>query len=271
MTAPDLKEDVRDYWERLSCGEVYAVGDDERAAYEAQSADRYRLEPYLEAFARFEEGEGRDVLEIGVGMGADHLRWARAAPKSLTGVDLTTRAVEHTSRRLAQFGLRSDVRVADAENLPFPPESFDLVFSYGVLHHSPDTARAIREVKRVLRPGGVARVMIYHKYSLVGYMLWLRYSLLAGRPFLSLAEIYDRYLESPGTKAYSMREARELFAGFREVRVSSRLSFSDLLEGAVGQRHEGGLLRFAKKVWPRWLLRRVARNHGLLLFIDAVN
>jgi ubiquinone/menaquinone biosynthesis C-methylase UbiE len=116
-----------------------------------------------------------DVLEVGVGMGADHLEWARHMPRSLSGIDLTERAIAHTATRLALYGLRSDLRVADAEKLPFRDASFDLVYSWGVLHHSPDTPRAVREVLRVLRPGGLARVMIYHAHSMVGYMLWLRY------------------------------------------------------------------------------------------------
>ena len=95
-------------------------------------------------------------------MGADHLEWARSSPRSLTGIDLTDRAIQFTQERLGFYSLYSDLRVADAENLPFSDNSFDIVYSYGVLHHSPDTAQAIREVHRVLRPGGSARIMIYH-------------------------------------------------------------------------------------------------------------
>jgi SAM-dependent methyltransferase len=270
MSDTQQKDAVRAFWNEKSCGEVYAVGSDERASYEAQRDERYRLEPYLAGFARFADGRDKDVLEIGVGMGADHVEWAKHAPRSLAGIDLTPRAVEHTLRRLSLYGFASNVRVGDAEALPFADGSFDLVFSYGVLHHSPDTPRAIAEAARVLRPGGMARIMIYHKYSLVGYMLWLRYALLAGRPFRSLRDVYAHHLESPGTKAYSVAEARAMLGGFSRATVTTRLTFSDLLEGSSGQRHGGIVLRLAKRLWPRWLLRRVARNHGLLLFIDAV-
>jgi SAM-dependent methyltransferase len=266
----DLKESVRAFWDAASCGEVYAAGGDLRERLEAHASARYALEPYIFSFARFPEGRGRDVLEIGVGMGADHLEWAKAEPSSLTGIDLTARGVEFTRARLAMAGRASDLRVADAEALPFPDASFDLVYSWGVLHHSPDTPRAIREVHRVLRPGGTARVMIYHTYSLVGYMLWLRFALLAGRPTLSLADLYARHLESPGTKAYSIGEARAMFSAFRRTSAWSQLSFGDLLEGAVGQRHRGLVLSTAKALWPRWLLRRVLRRHGLMLLVEAV-
>ncbi len=260
---------VRDFWDQAPCGEVYAEGDSLRERLEAQARSRYRLEPFLPGFARFAEGRGLDVLEVGVGMGADHLEWARSAPRSLTGIDLTPSAVAYTSQRLRLYGLGSRLLVGDAERLPFPDHAFDLVYSWGVIHHSPDTPAAAREIQRVLRPRGRARVMIYHRRSLVGYMLWLRYGLLAGRPGLALADAYARHLESPGTKAYSPEEARKLFAGFSEVRVRPQLGPGDLLQGAVGQRHRGILLEAAKAVYPRWAVRRLLPDHGLYLLIEA--
>ncbi|HEX8199278.1 MAG TPA: class I SAM-dependent methyltransferase, partial [Isosphaeraceae bacterium] len=236
---------------------------------ERQARTRYELEPYLRDFADFPSGAGRDVLEIGVGMGADHLEWARARPRSLSGIDLTDRAIGFTGRRLAAHGFASDLRVGDAEDLPFADASFDLVYSWGVIHHSPDTPRAVGEIRRVLRPGGRARVMIYHSASLVGAMLWLRYGLLAGRPGRGLEDIYAHHLESPGTKAYPVAEARRLFAGFARAEVRPQLTFGDLLQGGVGQRHRGPLLAVAKALYPRWLVRRAFSHYGLYLLIRA--
>ena len=268
--AEALKQRVREFWDARSCGEVYATGDTAREQYESHRAARYALEPYIAGFARFGDGAGRDVLEVGVGMGADHLEWAKSVPRSLTGLDLTTRAIGHTRRRLHEFGYDSRLRVGDAENLPFKDGSFDLVYSWGVLHHSPDTAKAIREVHRVLRPRGIARLMIYHKYSLVGYQLWARYALLTGRPGRSLTDIYASYLESPGTKAFTREEALAMCSEFKVVSVTSRLSFGDLLQGAAGQRHRSVLLSMAKHLWPRWFIQRVLPTHGLMLLIEAV-
>ncbi len=265
-----LKQQVRDFWDQAACGEIYAQGQTLREMLAAQAEARYRLEPYIRDFARFRDGTGRDVLEIGVGMGADHLEWARVAPRSLTGIDLTPRAVAYAKSRLEVYERRSRLLVGDAERLPFADESFDLVYSWGVLHHSPDTAAAMGEVTRVLRPRGLARVMIYHRQSLVGYMLWARYALLAGNPGRSLDEIYAQHLESPGTKAYSADEARRLFAGFSRVEAKPRLSFGDLLEGEVGQRHRGALLSLAKRLWPRRLIERLLPERGLYLLVEAV-
>jgi SAM-dependent methyltransferase len=274
--SPDTKagaagvEDVHAFWNAGSCGETYAQGADERERLEAQARTRYELEPYIHDFARFGEGRGRDVLEIGVGMGADHLEWAKSGPRSLTGIDLTERAVEHTRNRLGLYGLSSSVHTANAEKLPFADASFDIVYSWGVLHHSPRTDVAIREVHRVLRPGGVARVMVYQKYSIVGALLWIRYALLAGRPGRSLADVYSEHLESPGTKAYTPEEAERLFVGFKQVRMRVELSVGDLMEGAAGQRHRGPLLSLARMLWPRPVVKRVFARRGLFLMIEAV-
>jgi len=265
-----LKQRVHDFWDAESCGESYARVDN---AYElsAQEQARYQLEPYIAGFARFDDGRGRDVLEVGVGMGADHLMWARSGPRRLVGVDLTERAIELSRARFEDHGARSELQVADAESLPFPGGSFDLVYSWGVMHHSPDTEACFKEACRVLRPGGEARIMVYHTRSLVGLMLWLRYGLATGRPFRPMSQIYAERLESPGTKAYTPAQAREMLrrAGFERSRVSVQLSHGDLLSGNVGARQQGGLLSLAKVLWPRWLLRRVARPFGLYLLIEA--
>jgi SAM-dependent methyltransferase len=266
----ESKQAVRDFWESESCGERYATGEGLRGWYRGQAAARYRLEPYIRPFAGFEEAAGKDVLEVGVGMGADHLEWARASPRTLVGMDLTRRAVEHTRTRLRGEGLHPVVLLADAERLPFRDGSFDTVYSWGVLHHSPDTPAAIDEIARVLRPSGVAKLMLYHRRSITGYLLWLRYALLAGRPGQSLDTIYSAHLESPGTQAFSVDEVRAFCSAFSHVEVEVQLSFGDLLQGHVGERHGGASMRIARLLWPRWLIRRWLARHGLMCLIQAV-
>lgn len=262
------KTDVEEFWNRASCGETLYLAGTNDADYENHSAQRYALEPYILDFARFAEAEGKKVLEIGIGLGADHQMFA-ASGCELHGIDLTDRAIRHTRQRLAAFGLKSELKVGDAEHLDFPNESFDIVYSWGVLHHSPNTPAAIREVWRVLKTDGVARIMIYHTRSLVGMMLWVRYGLLRLRPWLSLKEAYSRYLESPGTKAYTVQEAGDLFALFRKVQIETVLTHGDLLESAAGQRHQGLLLSIARMWWPRWLFRRFMPGWGLFMLIEA--
>jgi len=263
------KNAVKDFWNENSCGEVlYLKGGDEIEAFKYQSSIRYELEPYILTFADFSSASNKKVLEIGVGLGADHQKFAEAGA-FLTGIDLTDKAISHTKRRFSIFGLNSELSVADAENLPFVDESFDIVYSWGVIHHSPDTPKVVNQIFRVLKQNGEARIMIYHTRSIVGYMLWLRYGLFRFKLFLTLREIYDHYLESPGTKAYTVKEARRMFSQFSKVQISTTLTHADLLTSEAGQRHRGKLLILAKKLFPRAIIKRFLPGHGLFMMIKA--
>lgn len=210
------KDRVAAFWDAEACGERYG---------EDQERRRYELEPQIIRFAGFEEAAGLDVLEIGVGMGADFVRWLRAGARA-RGVDLTDRAVELTRRRAEAEGHHAQVRVADAESLPFPDASFDLVYSWGVLHHTPDTARAFREAIRVLRPGGRLKVMVYHRHSWVALAAWAQFCLLRGRPRASLRDAVAQ-IESPGTQAFTRREAARLLEGMDDTVVRPSLTSWD--------------------------------------------
>jgi ubiquinone/menaquinone biosynthesis C-methylase UbiE len=116
-------------------------------------------------FVDFGALRGKDVLDVGSGSGIATQLLAEAGA-NVTAIDLTDWAVETTRRRLAAFGLEGDVRQADAERLPFEDATFDLVFSWGVIHHSSDMDRALAELVRVCRPGGQIVLMVYNRRSL---------------------------------------------------------------------------------------------------------
>lgn len=263
----NLKEGVRSFWNEASCGENLFLNGFSKEDYLKHSERKYELEPEIIEFGEFEKYKGKNTLEIGVGLGSEHQKLAEAGA-ILNGIDLTPRAIEHTKRRFQLLDLKSTLQVADAENLPFESETFDAVFSWGVLHHTPDTQKAINEVHRVLKHGAFGKVMIYHTHSLVGYMLWMRYGLLTGKPFRTLKYIYHHYLESPGTKAYSYKEAKELFKQFNTVYIKSLMSHGDLLTSEAGQRHRGFALNLARKIWPRWFFRKFLPKYGLCLLIS---
>jgi len=262
-------QSVHDFWNTASCGERLYLDNETMASYEAQADMRYSLEPYILSFANFNAYTNKKVLEIGVGLGADHQKFAEAGAQ-LTGIDLTERAVKHVQKRLALFKLKSNVIQGNAESLDFQDNTFDLVYSWGVLHHSPNTPRTITELYRVLKPGGVAKVMIYNKYSLVGFMLWLYYALFRLKPFTSLNTIYANHLESPGTKAYTPKEARRLFSQFNSVQIKTVLTHGDLLESNVGQKHSQIVIKIAKSLYPRKLIKRFGTRWGLFMLIHAI-
>jgi ubiquinone/menaquinone biosynthesis C-methylase UbiE len=202
-----------EYWkavartERLSPYSKYT-----KEYFEAIEENRYLGQADIFAIAQFTRYRGKKVLEIGVGAGTDFLQWVRAGADTF-GVDLTEAAIEMTSRRLAQYGLKCcELRVADAENLPFADGFFDLVYSWGVLHHTPDTVRAIEEIIRVTRPGGTIKLMLYNRHSLVGVKYWIQHALLRGKPFQTIAKVLYNHMESPGTKAFTPKEIRNLLS-----------------------------------------------------------
>jgi SAM-dependent methyltransferase len=250
----NLKERVRAFWQANPCGVKFAEAEPgTRRFYELVEAHRYATEWHIPSAADFAGARGSKVLEIGCGLGTDGAQFAKAGA-DYTGVDLTEAAVELTRRRFGLFDLPGKFQTADAENLDFPDESFDLVYSHGVLHHTPDTAKAIREVHRVLRPGGHAIVMLYHRNS---YNYRVNISLLrragakllkwdsgvkvvhklTGEPLDKLEEharlmrterqsyLADEEFLSQNTdgagnplaRVYSRQEARELFRDFSRV------------------------------------------------------
>lgn len=263
------KQAVKDFWNDASCGEnLYWKGEHADEKFSNQLKKRYELEPFIIPFASFDEQKGKKVLEIGVGLGADHQMFAQNGAE-LYGCDLTERAIERTKQRIELLGLKSNLQVADAENLPFSDHSFDMVYSWGVIHHSPNTQKATDEIYRVLKEHGQARVMIYYKKSMIGFMLWFRYALLRLRPFTSLNYLYSHYLESPGTKAYTIAEAKKLFRNFEDVEIETVLTHGDLLSSKAGQRHEGILLDVARKIYPSWLIKKIFPKNGLFMLISA--
>ena len=211
----------------------------------------------------FASARGLRVLEIGVGMGADYEQWLKAGALA-SGVDLSAVSLERTRRRCELAGFVPDLQLADAENLPFAPNSFDIVYSYGVMHHSPDTAKCLREAWRVLKPGGEARIMLYHHLSLTGIMLWLRFGLWRGQ---SIRQCVYENLESPGTKTFTRSEVFELMRDFENVSIDQVFSPGDLLLHQPSARFSGRFYQMLWKVFPRAILRRVARPWGLFLLV----
>lgn len=229
-TLAEEKVRAREQWGQDPCGAEY-VREHELGTREFfEGVERYRYEqyaPWMRRVMEFDKFRGARLLEIGCGMGTDLLQFARGGARCV-GIDLTPRSVEITRHRFALYGNAGSFMIADGERLPFASESFDVVYSNGVLHHTPDTAGAIREVHRVLRPGGTAKVMLYHRHSLnYWFEIILRRGVLGGE-FLrgrSAEEIMSRVIEfsdheaRPLVKVYSRKEAHALFGQFSDVKI----------------------------------------------------
>lgn len=263
------KDEVFEFWNDASCGEELYLDGITHEDYERQAKKRYELEGKLILpFAEFDKSSGLKILEIGVGLGAEHKKFAENNA-DLYGIDLTSRSIIHTKRRLSYLGLKSNIEKGDAEKLEFPDNFFDKIFSWGVIHHSPDTRQCVNEIFRVLKKDGEAKIMIYHKWSMLGFMLYFRYAILGFKPWLTIDDVFNKYMESPGTKAYSINEVRQLFSEYSSLKIKTCLSHADLLSSSAGQRHGGLLIKMARILWPRTLIKKYFQFFGLFLLIDA--
>ncbi|MDX6405898.1 MAG: hypothetical protein QOH70_3353 [Blastocatellia bacterium] len=265
--AADEKQRAREQWGEDPCGAVYGRGHEfgTREFFDAVERHRYTdYAPWMPEVMGFKDFAGARLLEVGCGMGTDLLQFARAGA-SVTGVDLTPRSIQISRQHFAVYGARGEFAISDGEHLPFADESFDVVYSNGVLHHTPDTAGAVREVHRVLRPGGEARVMLYHRGSL-GYwgQVIVRHGIFGGELLRgnSPADIMSKYVEfnegggNPLVKVYSRREARDLFSMFSEVKTQvEQLTRSEFY--------------FLGRIIPDGVFRRLQKNIGWNVIVSA--
>jgi len=232
MSKEELKAKIKEFWNAEACGTHIAESAKYLRQYFNEIEDhRYSIEPEIFSFAQFTRFHDQKVLEVGVGAGTDFIQWVRAGAKAY-GTDLTEEAIEHVKNRLAIYGLSAEeFRVADAENLPYSDNTFDLVYSWGVIHHTPNTIKALEEIIRVTRIGGRIKIMVYNRRSLNAFYQYLHFGLLRGRPFKSISWILYHHMESIGTKAYTIREMKSILAKYpiriRDIRNS--LSKYDLL------------------------------------------
>lgn len=188
------------------------------------------LHPDGQPFAKiFDYDRYRDhrVLEVGCGMGCMAMNWAKHGAR-ITAVDLNPVAIAQTRKRFEIFGLHGEINEADGEALPFPDSTFDYVYSWGVLHHSPNTRASVAELHRVLKPGGAAGVMLYHRNSILfDYTVrWIEGFVNMESMFLDELELASRYGDggreegNPHTWPVTEDEVRnELFAQYDDVEI----------------------------------------------------
>ena len=273
LAADALKERVRDHWQRETCGTRYGEAADRLTWFRDIARARRTLEPYIGSFARFEEAAGKRILEIGVGAGSDFIEWCRHAEHA-TAIDLTEAAIALTAERLALEGVpasRIHVETRGRGGVAFRRRIVQHRLFVGGAAHTPGTRQAYREILRVLKPGGVARTMVYHVPSWTGLMLYLMHGPAKGRPLLGLRKAIFEHLESPGTKAYTTSEGFDLaqVGGFENIRVETKLGPGDLLEIKPSAKYQGAAARIIWKLYPRALVRLLGNRFGAYLLIEG--
>lgn len=169
MTKLELNA-VRDFWNANPCQSDLSQATQRRQYFEEISQKRYGgREWHVPVIADFNAYRNKDVLEIGCSIATDGLEFAKGGA-NYTGLDLTPQGVETAQERFHLFDVPGTFVAANAEELPFPDESFDHIYSFGVIHHAPSPEKIAREIHRVLRKGGTFTVMLYNRSSINYYI-----------------------------------------------------------------------------------------------------
>lgn len=208
-----MKDKICTFWTKNVPGldQGWGYTPEEKGFYVQVDCDRYRYDPYIPDLLD-EVKDGR-VLEIGCGLGTD-TRMLATLGADVSAIDLSKDNVDLTNKGMVLFGFEKEATTGDAENLHWQAKTFDHVYSFGVLHHTPNTEKAISEVYRVLKCRGTALIMLYHK----GYAWW----------FLRLLygwwdkNYMNRYDHTPLSKMYSRKELLLLFYQFRDIKIEIR-------------------------------------------------
>lgn len=228
-----LKSKVKDYWNESACGtHLTNIEKYTKEYFDDIEETRYKMQPEIPLFADFKSCNNKKLLEIGVGAGTDFLQWVRNGALAY-GIDLTEEAIDHVKHRLSLYNLEAvEYKTADCENLPYDDNTFNIIYSWGVIHHTPNTSKAFDEIVRVLKPGGKAKVMIYHKNSILAYLFWFKHSILKLKPFRSMDFVLSNYMESPGTKAYTITETKNMLIKHKllNLKINPVLTYYDKLE-----------------------------------------
>ena len=274
MTFVDVEiSRVRDYWDARPCNLRHSpapVGT--KDYFDQVEARKYFVEPHIPGFAEFERWRGKKVLEIGCGIGTDTINFARHGA-TVTTVDLSARSIELARKRAAVFGVERQIQFygGNAEELTqfVPVEAYDLIYSFGVIHHTPHPRKVLENLKEYTRPGTTVKIMVYHRRSY--RVAWIM--LAEGRgQFWKLADLVAKNSEAqtgcPVTYTYTRGEGRKLLElhGFHVTDVRVEHIFPYLIRDYVEY-------RYVKKLYFRWLpqglFRALERQFGWHLLLTA--
>jgi 2-polyprenyl-3-methyl-5-hydroxy-6-metoxy-1,4-benzoquinol methylase len=265
--------DVQQYWDARPCNIRHStkpVGSKEY--FDEVEARKYFVEPHIPAFAEFERWEGKRVLEVGCGIGTDSINFARAGAE-LTAVELSSESLRIAAQRADVMGVADRIQFvqANAEELTatLTDEPYDLVYSFGVVHHTPRPERALAEMRTLVAPGGTLKLMVYHRRS--WKVFWIVAAQGHGR-FWKTDELVAEHSEAetgcPVTFSYTRREARELVenSGFRVQDLGVDHVFPYRIRDYVQY-------RYVREPYFRWmpepLFRAFERRFGWHLLVTA--
>lgn len=252
---------VRAYWNRRPCNIRHSqkpVGT--REYFDEVERRKYFVEPHIPRFAQFERWRGKKVLEIGCGIGTDAVNFAKVGAE-LTTVDYSDKSLELCRKRFDVYGLGAAFCCANAEELSrfLPVAPYDLIYSFGVIHHTSDPAKVFAEIEKYCHPQTEVRVMLYSKWSWKTFWIIMKYG--QGR-FWRAGELIRTYSEAqtgcPITGYYSFRDVERLMSGFHIISIEKDHVFPFVIDKYVKYEYEyEWYFCWMPRMFFRWLERRL--------------
>ena len=266
-------EDVQNYWNNRPCNIRHSPAPFGSREYFDQVEERkYRVEPHIPRFAEFKRWHGKRVLEIGCGIGTDTMNFARAGAR-ITAVELSLESMKVAQQRAEVYGLTDQITFvqANAEELSryLPIEKYDLIYSFGVIHHTPHPEKAIAEIKKFCKSDTVLKIMVYYRWSWKVIWIMARYGGFRLREIDKwIARHSEAQFGSPVTYSYDRKSIRKLLSGFRITNNWVDHVFPYSVPEYKKYRYV--------KVWyfryiPAPLFRLFERTFGWHLMVDAVS
>jgi SAM-dependent methyltransferase len=267
-------DSVREYWNRRPCNLRHSpepVGT--RAYFDQVEARKYLVEPHIPGFAQHARWAGKRVLEVGCGLGTDTINFARAGAR-VTAVDLSTASLELARKRAEVFGVQDRIQFveANAERLSefVEPAEYDLVYSFGVIHHTPHPERALDQIRQHFTgPNTTLKMMVYYRWS------WKVFAILfkeAHGQFWKLDEAIARNSEAqtgcPVTYSYTKKSLRTWLerSGFAVEDMFVDHIFPYRVSDYVQYRY---VKEFPFNVLPNGVTRALERRLGWHLCVTA--
>ena len=254
-------DQVRSYWNRRPCNVRHSTSPvGSREYFDEVEARKYFVESHIPAFADFKRWRGKKVLEIGCGIGTDSINFARAGA-DVTVVDLSDESLGLCRKRFDVYGLKARFYLGDAEELSkvVPVEKYDLVYSFGVIHHTPRPERVIEQIKLYCKPDTELRLMLYSKWSWKVLWIVMKYGKGAVWRTDELVRTYSEAQDgSPVTYYYSFGDVRSLLRDYRIVKLEKDHIFPYRIDKYVKYEYQWvWYFRWLPTPWFEWLESRL--------------
>jgi len=264
-------KEVENFWDRRPCNIRHSTAKvGTKRYFDEVEKRKYFIEPHIPKFAQFSKWKGKKILEIGCGIGTDTISFARAGA-NVTAIELSKKSLDIAKKRAKVYGLEKKIKfyLANAEELSkvVPVEPYDLIYSFGVVHHTPYPKKVMNEIKKYTHKNTVIKIMIYHRYA--WKVLWILFKFSKG-VFWKLDELIATHSEaatgSPVSYVYSKKQAKELLKAFKVIKMSVDHIFPYDVSKYVKYEY--------KKVWyfrflPRSMFRFLETHLGWHLLVIA--